>query len=291
MICRNILYPAIIHANPGKDVSTSQMMNYPDGYSWRANDGNEYPNYATRGIKESFSSHGRFYEGHCIWDNLLERYNTGALISYYSGHGTGGSGISAQYKNIAESFPLAEPRYEKHFDFNWWDSWRGYSSYDNSQTKTARWGGASSYNAQEPNLYDIIHFKYTDELFENLHSEFEFWSSCTTGEHWGPMVYLAHGSAIWYGAAGSTYGVQDDLHNDWIFHDMLVEGKTLGESDSEYIWLFNRDFTTGDPTTLYGRSTHFQPTSGGLTNVKVLYGDPLITIYNPKWIEPVPIAS
>ncbi|UCB58977.1 MAG: hypothetical protein JSV67_01385 [Thermoplasmatales archaeon] len=291
MICRNILYPAIIHANPGKDVSTSQMMNYPDGYSWRANDGNEYPNYATRGIKESFSSHGRFYEGHCIWDNLLERYNTGALISYYSGHGTGGSGISAQYKNIAESFPLAEPRYEKHFDFDWWDSWRGYSSYDNSQTKTARWGGASSYNAQEPNLYDIIHFKYTDELFENLHSEFEFWSSCTTGEHWGPMVYLAHGSAIWYGAAGSTYGVQDDLHNDWIFHDMLVEGKTLGESDSEYIWLFNRDFTTGDPTTLYGRSTHFQPTSGGLTNVKVLYGDPLITIYNPKWIEPVPIAS
>lgn len=291
VICRSILYPAIIHANPGKDVTTSQMMNYPDGYSWRANDGNSYPNYATQDIKESFSSQGRFYEGHCIWDNLLERYNEGALISYYSGHGTGGSGISAQYKNIAEQFPLAQPRYEKHYDFDWWDSWRGYSGYDNGQTKTARWGGASAYNAQEPNLYDIIHFKYVDELFENLHSEFEIWSSCTTGEHWGPMVYLSHGSALWYGAAGSTYGVQDDLHNSWIFHDMLVEGMGIGESESQYQWIFNRDFTTGDPATIYGRSTHFQPSQGGLTNVKVLYGDPDMTIYSPFWTEPEPISS
>jgi hypothetical protein len=290
VICRSILYPAIIHANPGKTVTTSQLMNYPDGYQWRANDGNQYPNYATRDIKESYSSHGRFFEGHCIWDNLLERYNEGALISYYSGHGTGGSGISAQFKNIAENFPLAEPRYEKHFDFDWWDSWRGYSGYDGKQTKTCRWGGESSYNAQEPNLYDIIHFKHADELFENLHSEIEFWSSCTTGEHWGPMVYLSHGSALWFGAAGSTYGVQSDLHNSWMFHDMLVEGKGIGESFSAYQWLFNRDFTTLDPATIYGRSTHFQPTSGGLTNVEVLFGDPEFQAYSPLWTEPVPIS-
>jgi hypothetical protein len=37
VICRNILYPAIIYANPGKDITTSQMMNYPNGYQWRAN--------------------------------------------------------------------------------------------------------------------------------------------------------------------------------------------------------------------------------------------------------------
>jgi hypothetical protein len=288
-IVRNILYPAIIYANPGKDVTTSQIMNYPDGYSWRANDGNEYPNYASQELKQVFSSRGRFFEGHVIWDNLLERYNEGASISYYSGHGTGGSGISAQYKNIAEAFPLAEPRYEHLKDFDWWDGWRGYSGYDGQQTKTPRWGGASSYNSEEPSLYDIIHFKWVDQLFENLHSELEFWSSCTTGEHWGPMVYLSHGSAVWFGAAGSTYGIQDDLHNNWIFHDVLVEGKGIGEAQSKYTWIFNRDYTTLDPTTLYGRSTHFQPSSGGLTNVKVLYGDPAMTCYSPDWIEPVPV--
>jgi hypothetical protein len=289
VICRDILYPAIIYANPGRNVTTSQLMNYPDGYVWRANDGKGYPNFATRTIKESFSSHGRFYEGHCIWDNLLERYNKGVSISYYTGHGTGGSGISAQYRNIAEDFPLAEPRHPHLKDFDWWDAWRGYGGYDDLQTKTCRWGGSSRYNAQEPNLYDIIHFKWVDQLFENLHSEMEFWSSCTTGEHWGPIVYLAHGSALWFGCAGSAYGVQDDLHNSWIFHDVLVEGKGIGESQSKYQWIFNRDFTTCDPTTLYGRSTLFQLAQGGLTNVKVLYGDPTMTCYSPDWVEPVPV--
>ena len=39
MIVRNILYPAIIYANLGKDVTTAQLMNYPDGGQWRTNDG------------------------------------------------------------------------------------------------------------------------------------------------------------------------------------------------------------------------------------------------------------
>ncbi len=289
VICRDILYPAIIYANPGRNVTTSQMMNYPDGYQWKANDGNSYPNLASRELKQVMSSRGRFFEGHVIWDNLLERYNTGVSISYYSGHGTGGTGISAQYKNIEEQFPLAEPRYDHLKDFDWWDAWRGYSGYDNKQTKTCRWGGDSSYNAQEPSLYDIIHFKWADDLFENLHSELEFWSSCTTGEHWGPMVYLAHGSAVWFGCAGSAYGVQDDLHNMWIFNDVLAKGGGIGESQSKYTWLFNRDFTTLDPTTLYGRSSLFQLSQGGLTNVKVLYGDPTMTCYSPDWIEPMPV--
>jgi len=290
VICRSILYPAVIYANPGRDVITSQMMNYPDGYSWKANDGKEYPNFATRDIKETFSSRSRFFEGHTLWDNLLERYNTGAALSYYSGHGTGGSGISAQYKNVQEQFPLATVTHEHLKDFDWWDAWRGYSGYDNQQTKTARWDGGSSYNSAEPNLYDIIHFKWVDQLFENLHSEIDCWSSCTTGAHWGPMVYLSHGSVLWYGAAGSTYGVQDDLHNSWIFHDVLVEGDCFGASESRYQWLFDRDYTTLDPTTLYGRSTLFQFAQGGLTNTKVTYGDPTMTCYAPDWVEPIPIA-
>ena len=287
IICRTVLYPALIYANPGRDVATSQIVNYPDGYNWRANDGNGYNNYATREIKEIFSSRGRFYEGHCIVESLIKRYNEGASISYYSGHGTGGSGISGQFKNIAEQFPLAEPRYEKHYDFDWWDAWRGYSGYDDQQTKTARYGGESGYNAAEPNLYDLVHFKWVDQLLDNLHSEFEMWSSCSTGDQFGPLVYLAHGSTLWFGAAGSVYGIQDDLHNAWMFHDMLVEGKPLGESWAKYQWMFDRDYTTNDPTTLYGRSTWFQ---GGLTNEKALYGDPAIQIYAPDWVEPTPIA-
>jgi len=290
VIVRDILYPAIIYANPGRDVTTSQMMNYPNGYRWRANDGNEYPNYATQEIKQIFSSHDRFYEGHTIWDNLLERYNAGAALSYYSGHGTGGSGISAQYKCIAEQFPDCDLRHEELMDFEWWDGWRGYSGYDDEQTKTPRWGGDSGYSASEPGLYDIIHFKWVDQSFGNLHSELEFWSSCTTGSHFGPMVYLAHGSALWQGCCGSSYGVQDDLHNSWMFHDVLVLGHGVGEAHSRYLWLFNRDFTTMDPTTLYGRSSHFQPSMGGLTNVNVLFGDPAMTCYNPGWTEPEPVS-
>ncbi len=114
----------------------------------------------------------------------------------------------------------------------------------------------------------------------------DFWSSCTTGEHFGPIVYLSHGSAMWFGAAGSVYGVHDDLHNAWMFHEVLLEGKGVGESHSKYQWLIDRDFTTCDPTTLYGRSTFFQ---GGLTNVPVTYGDPTMTVYSPDWTEPTPI--
>jgi hypothetical protein len=82
--------------------------------------------------------------------------------------------------------------------------------------------------------------------------------------------------------------VQDDLHNEWIYRDVFELGQSFGESESRYQWLFNRDFTTLDPTTLYGRSTLFQLSQGGLTNVKVIFGDPTMTIYAPDWIEPVP---
>ena len=288
VICRDILYPAIIYANPGRDVTTSQLMNYPDGGTWNGNDGNAYSNYATRELKRIFSSDGRFFEGHCIWDNYLERLNAGASISYYTGHGTGGSGISAQYKNFNEQFPQGELVHENLKDFDWWDSWRGYSAFDNPTTRSPRWGGSSGYNSKEPSLYDIIHFKYVDESFDNLHSEMDFWESCTTGAHFGPMIYLEHGSAFWSGNAGSCYGIQATLLDNWVFHDVLIEGKNIGESFSKYFWIFDRDFTTGDPATMYGRSSLFQ---GYLSNVQVLFGDPTMTCYNPNWDEPIPIST
>jgi hypothetical protein len=71
-----------------------------------------------------------------------------------------------------------------------------------------------------------------------------------------------------------------------MFYDVLVLGKNFGESHSKYLWMFDRDFTTGDPTTMYGRSSFFQ---GGLSNVHAIYGDPTMICYSPDWIEPVPI--
>jgi hypothetical protein len=278
-----MLYPAIIYANPGRDVATSQLMNFPDGTRWTTNDGKSNDVFSSREVKQSFSSHGRFYEGHCLWENLLERYNTGASVSYYSGHGTGGSGISAMYQVVNEQFPLAGLKYDHLKDHEFPDAWRGYM-YDDTQTKTARWGGFTWYNAIEPNLYDIIHFKWVDQLFGNLHSIFDLWMSCTTASHLGAETYLAHGAAVYYGNGGTGLCPQSDLLDDNWMKDMLVNGLSIGEAFSKYVWLHQRDYTTQDPTTLYGSS------SMQVTNVQMIFGDPTMTVYSPEWVEPIPIS-
>ena len=283
LICRDILYPAIIFANPGKDVTTSQLMNFPDGRQWTTNDGKRNAAYSSRILKKSFSSHGRFFEGHCIWDPLLERYNTGVSLCYYSGHGTGGSGISAQYYNVNEQYPLNELVHENLKDFNWWDAWRGYM-YDSQQTRTPRWGGFTWYNPKEPNLYDIIHFKWVDQLFENLHSVWDLWMSCTTQAHYGPIVYLSHGASICFGNAGTGLCPQADVLDDCWMRDVCEYGSSIGEALSTYWWLHQRDYTTLDPTTIYGSS------SMQVTNMQVIFGDPTMILTSPEWIEPTPIA-
>jgi len=283
LISRDILYPAIIYANPGRDTTTSQFMNFPDGRTWTTNDGVTHQVYSTRTLKETFSSHGRFYEGHCIWDNWLDRVNYGAASNYYSGHGTGGSGVSAQYANVADAFPDAELRYSHLEDFDWWDGWRGYM-YDDAQTRTPRDGGFTWYNAAEPNLYDIIHFKWVDQLLDNLHSEFEIWMSCTTAQHFGPEVYLEHGSALYYGNAATGLCPQADLLDDQWMTDMFVNGLSVGQAYSQYVWLHERDYTTQDSTSLYGRS------SMQVHNIQCIYGDPTLVCYSPEWIEPEPVS-
>ena len=282
VICRDILYPAIIYANPGRDVTSSCFFNFADGGTWTCNNGKSYAAYTTRGLKESMSSHGRFYEGHSIWENLLERYNKGASILYHCSHGTGGSGICCMYKNIAEQFPYAELKHEWLKDFDWWDGWRGYM-YDDTQTKTPRWGGFTWSNAKEPNLYDIVHFKWCDQLFENLHSQFNLWQSCTTGEHFGPIIYLEHGAALWYGNAGTGLSPQEELFDEWWFKDMMQNGLSIGEALSKYVWLHQRDYTTKDPTAMYGSS------SLTVDNDQCLYGDPAMVCYSPEWTEPEPV--
>ncbi len=285
VIVRNVLYPAIIYANPGRDVSTSQMMNFPDPFSsWTTNDGKSYNAiYSSREMKASMSSHGRFYEGHCLWDNLLARYNEGACVSYYSGHGTGGSGISAQWRNINEQFPYVEPRVEWLKDHEFPDAWRGYM-YDDTPTKNVRSGGFTWYNAKEPNLYNLVHFKWVDQLFDNLHSIVDIWMSCTTASDDAPDIYLEHGAAVYFGNGNTGLCPQEDLLDDWWIHDMMVYGSSIGEAFSKYLWLHQRDYTTMDPTTIYGTS------SLQVSNEQMIYGDPTITVYSPEWTEPIPIS-
>ncbi len=286
LIVRDVLYPAIIYANPGRGVSTSQMMNFPDPFSsWTTNDGNVYNEiFSARAMKESLSAHGRFFEGHCLWEGLLERYNTGACVSYYSGHGTGGSGISSQWKNINEQYPLVEPEREWLKDHTFPDAWRGYM-YDDVPTKDVRTGGFTWYNAAEPNLYCLTHFKYVDQLFDNLHSLVDIWMSCTTGSDDGPDIYLEHGAAVWFGNGNTGLCPQEDLLDDWWIHDMMVYGTCIGEAFSNYLWLHQRDYTTQDPTTIYGKS------SLQVSNEQMIFGDPTIVPYSPEWVEPVPITT
>ncbi|RLF29479.1 MAG: hypothetical protein DRN05_01570, partial [Thermoplasmata archaeon] len=271
IVVRNIMYPALIFANPNRDITTTQFMNFPDGGMWRTNDGKTHSVYSSRVVKKAFMSHGRKYDGHCLWLAHLQRMNDGASVMYYSGHGTGGSGISAQYLQTNHcNYP----------DQIWWDAWRGYM-YDN--WRTARDNGMRWYNAEPPNLYDIIHFTYVDQLMENLRSNAIFYMSCTTADAFGPMVYLDHGAVMFYGNAGSGLCPEADLQDDEFFTDAMINGIPVGPAYSKQVWLHYRDFTTGDPTSMYGSS------SMQVTTVQCIYGDPNLIIYSPEWESPVPV--
>jgi hypothetical protein len=283
-ICRDILYPAIIYANPGRDEISSCFMNFRNGHDWTCNDGNRYNDYVTQIMKQSGFSHGRTFKGHSIWNNLLEQYNGGAALIYHCSHGTGGSGICCMYENIEEQFPLCEITHDHLRDFNWWDGWRGYL-FDNTRTPTPRVEGLVWFNAHDRlgNLYDIVHFKWCDQLFDNLHSQFNMWMSCTTGSNFGPDIYLEHGCALWFGNGNTGRSPQEEVLDQWMIQDLLIQGKSVGESISAYIWLHQRDYTTMDPTTIYGSS------SMQVSNEQMIFGDPTMTVYSPEWTEPVPV--
>jgi hypothetical protein len=278
LVVRDVLYPALIFANPGRNVTTTQFMNYPDGTTWKTNDLKSTAVYSTRVVKQAFTSHGRTFDGHVLWDAHLERMNDGASVLYYSGHGTGGSGSSAQY---------IQTEHSNYPDQEWWDGWRGYM-YDN--WKTPRDGGWTWYNPDPPELYDIVHFKYIDQLYENLHSNAVFYMSCTTGDGNGPLVYLDHGAVCWYGNAGTGLCPEADLQDDEFFKDVMIKGEPIGPAYSQQVWLHYRDYTTGDPTSIYGPSSLYGGAEGGgVTTRQVIYGDPNLIIYSPEWTAPIPV--
>jgi len=272
VIVRSVLYPALIFANPNRNTTTAQLMNYPDGESWTYNNGQSDITYSSRTLKQCLSSHLRNFEGHCLWDAHLEQINDGVSIFYYTGHGTGGSGVSAQYYQSEHSnYP----------DQIWWDSWRGYSGYD--FWRIVRNNGRSWYNPEPPSLYDLIQYDYVDQLLGNLKSCAVFYQSCSTGDGYGPMVYLDHGAVVWYGNAGSGLCPEADLMDDKFFEDALIHGETIGQAYSKQVWLHYRDFTTQDLVSMYGSSTK------QITTVHCIYGDPALVVFGPEWTSPVPI--
>jgi hypothetical protein len=273
IIIRNVMYPALIFANPNRDITTAQAINFPDGESWTLNNGMSGTTYATRTLKEMFMSHGRTFDGHCLWDAHIERMNEGASLMYYSGHGTGGSGISAVYRN--NEFSLYP-------EVTWYDAWRSYmfDSWRTPRDEGRRW-----YNPEPPHLYDVIHYKWVDQLTENLRSNAIFYMSCSTAQQFAPLVYLDHGALLFYGNAGSGLCPQEDLMDDMYFEEVMAEGKSIGEAYADLVWLFQRDFTTGDDMAMYGVS------SLQLTTVHCIYGDPTIIMYSPEWTCPTPIDA
>jgi hypothetical protein len=274
VIVRSVLYPALIFANPNRDITTAQLMNYPDGESWEQNNGENQVTYSSRATKNAFSSHFRTFEGHCLWDAHLQRMNDGISVLYYSGHGTGGSGVSAQYLQTEHcNYP----------EQVWWDAWRGYSGFD--VWRMVRNNGLCWYNPEPPSLYDIIHYDYVDKLLVNLKSCAVFYQSCSTGDGYGPMVYLDHGAVLWYGNAATGLRPEADLMDDMFFDDAMIHGETVGQAYSKEVWLHYRDFTTLNPTAMYG------PSAMESATVQVIYGDPSLILFSPEWSSPVPLET
>jgi len=274
IIVRSVMYPALIFANPNRNTTTAQLMNFPDGESWTYNNGESDITYSSRTLKKTLSSHFRTFDGHCLWNAHLQRMNDGASVFYYTGHGTGGSGVSAQY------YQTEHCNYPEQV---WWDAWRGYSGFD--FWRIVRNNGLSWYNPEPPSLYDIVQYDYVDQLLENLKSCAVFYQSCSTGDAYGPMVYLDHGAVLWYGNAGSGLRPEADLMDDLFFESTMIDGENVGQAYSKQVWLHYRDFTTLDPVSMYGPSTR------QVTTVQCIYGDPTLVLFSPEWNSPVPIEG
>jgi hypothetical protein len=272
-VSRSALYPAIIFGNPDRNLTTSSLINFMDGEGeyWPTNDGVQRRDYIARYLTKYFNGFGREYKGHCIWDNLVVDQNKGTSLYYYSGHGTGGGGVS--YHPLWAGIQM--------------DSFHGYEYWDSNYLSPRMFEGQRTwYNVEPPEQYDLIHFKWCDQLWENFHNTFVYWMSCTTFAHYGPEIYLEHGSVASIGNANTGSSPLWEIHDQTFFTEALWEGKSIGHALSENYWLFDRDVTTMDPTSIYGSfSMH-------IDSVQVIYGDPMLYIYSPRhWVEPEPVDS
>jgi hypothetical protein len=103
------------------------------------------------------------------------------------------------------------------------------------------------------------------------------------------MIYLDHGAVMWYGNAGSGLCPEGDLLDEWFFEEAMIYGLPVGFAYSKFVWLHYRDFTTSDPTSMYGPSSLIG--DKGVTTIQCVYGDPNLILYSPDWTSPIPIDS
>jgi hypothetical protein len=139
------------------------------------------------------------------------------------------------------------------------------------------------YNPEPPMLYDIIHYKWVDQQMQNLRSNAIFHASTITADSDSPLVYLDHGALCWFGYAGILYNDHMESQSELLFRDVIISGESIGPALSKYNWFFSRDYTTGDPLSMYNIQT-LQTNS-----IPCIYGDPDLILYSPEWASPVPI--
>jgi hypothetical protein len=271
LVVRDLLYPALIWANPCRDITTSQIINYRDSASWWPT--GDVTGYTARAMKDILQAHLRTYEGHCLWDASLQRMNQGASVLVYYGQSTGGSGVSEQY---------LQTNYSQYPDQIWWDAWRGYS-YDH--WKTSRDNGMVWYNPESPMLYDFIHYKWVDQQLQNIRSNTIFYASTCSGDGDGPLVYLDHGAVCWVGNQGTGINTDLEAQMEQLLYSVLIDGDCIGLALSRYIWVYTRDYTIENSTSMYNASflyNKFHP---------YIFGDPDFIIYSPEWTVPVPLQN
>lgn len=110
--------------------------------------------------------------------------------------------------------------------------------------------------------------------------------SCTTFAHFGPEIYLEHGAVAAYGNANTGSSPPNEILDLMFFKNALYYGMPIGAALGKDLWRIDRDYTTRDPTSIYGRcSIH-------MDSQMVIYGDPTLIVYSPAhWTEPTPIDS
>ncbi|MCU0849661.1 MAG: hypothetical protein MUC80_00090 [Candidatus Thermoplasmatota archaeon] len=271
LVVRDLLYPALIWANPCRNITTSQIINYRDSASWWPT--GDVTGYTARAMKDILQAHLRTYEGHCLWEASLQRMNQGASVLVYYGQSTGGSGVSEQY---------LQTNYSQYPDQIWWDAWRGYS-YDH--WKTSRDNGMVWYNPEPPMLYDFIHYKWVDQQLQNIRSNTIFYASTCSGDGDGPLVYLDHGAVCWIGNQGTGINTDLEAQMEQLLYSVLIDGDCIGLALSRYIWVYTRDYTIENSTSMYNASflyNKFHP---------YIFGDPDFIIYSPEWTVPVPLQN
>lgn len=309
-INRAMLYPAIIYANPGYNVTMPTCVSYDYGIPDVASDvppelvqppdykpPEEYV-YSVNGWENTTEAmEGRNFtvEAHVGKYEVFEKLNSGVAFWYHSNHG--GLGFVHDYLPFGQGViglwykdpPDPQPK-------------RGY---EYNMTTYAE-------NASDPDQYSLFGAVYQmmDEPFSftfggeidrwlgNIHSAHVVFMDCYIGGSMLPVTMMRHGAASAIGDMRTGLLVD----TDWFcvkYTQEVMAGKTLGEAfvtaitKTGYVYPENYfNMTLFKPVVLNYTAKEMQfewltlPYLLDGCNAYVFYGDPDITIVDPKAPEP-----